>query len=146
MAADASWLVERRFGAYGEFEELADGSGRFTTAYSEIGPLSAWILSLGGRVVPVEPAELVDAVAADLQAVADAHERPGADAAAHGRAGRARPSRRSQPRGPSAVAPERFALLQALLAFLLAALRRGLHGPRRDGRARGALPARARRS
>src|SRR4249919_1416179 len=76
VAADASWLVERRYGAYGEFEELADGSGRFTTAYSEIWPLSAWILSLSGRVVPVEPAELVDAVAADLQTVADAHTAP----------------------------------------------------------------------
>jgi proteasome accessory factor C len=119
VAADASWLVERRYGAYGEFEELPDGSGRFTTAYSEIWPLSAWILSLGGRVVPVEPAELVDAVAADLQAVADAHTapaRPLSDAAEPARP----PEPALQPRGPSAVAPERFALLQALLAFLLA--------------------------
>ena len=124
VAADASWLVERRFGAYGEFEELADGSGRFTTAYSEIWPLSAWILSLGGRVVPVEPAELVDAVAADLQALADAHEAP-----ARTLSRTAEPALPSepvlQPRGPSAVAPERFALLQALLAFLLAACGEG---------------------
>ncbi len=119
VAPDASWLVERRFGAYGEFEELADGSGRFTTAYSEVAPLSAWILSLGGRAVPVEPAELVDTVVADLQAVAGAHEAPArtlgpaADPAEP-------PEQTLQPRGPSAVAPERFALLQALLAFLLA--------------------------
>jgi predicted DNA-binding transcriptional regulator YafY len=119
VAADASWLVERRFGAYGEFEELADGSGRFTTAYSEIWPLSAWILSLSGRVVPVEPAELVDAVAADLQTVADAHTAP---ARTLPRVAEPAPPPEpvSQPRGPSAVAPERFALLQALLAFLLA--------------------------
>ena len=58
---------------------------------------------------------------ADLQAVADAHAAPA-------RTLPPRPSRRrpplpelaQQPRGPSAVAPERFALLQALLAFLLA--------------------------
>ncbi len=116
---DASWLVERRFGAYGEFEEQVDGSGRFTTAYSAIEPLSAWILSLGGRAVPVEPAALVDAVAADLQAVADAHRAP-----ARTLSGAAKPSQPPEPalqaRGPSAVAPERFALLQALLAFLLA--------------------------
>src|SRR5438874_1794992 len=68
--------AERRFAAYGEFEEQADGSGRFTTAYSEIEPLSAWILSLGGRAVPVEPAELVEWVADDLRAVAEAHSAP----------------------------------------------------------------------
>ena len=124
VAADASWLVERRFGAYGEFEELADGSGRFTTAYSEIWPLSAWILSLGGRVVPVEPVELVDAVVADLQAVADAHAAPARTLSRTAEPGRpAEPA--LQPRGPSAVAPERFALLQALLAFVLAACGEG---------------------
>jgi proteasome accessory factor C len=124
VAADASWLVERRFGAYGEFEETADGSGRFTTAYSEIWPLSAWILSLGGRVVPVEPPELVDAVVADLQAVADAHAAPARTLSRT--AEPARPAEPAlQPRGPSAVAPERFALLQALLAFVLAACGEG---------------------
>ena len=119
VAPDASWLVERRFGAYGDFEEQADGSGRFTTAYSDIEPLAAWILSLGGRAVPVEPAELVDSVADDLRTVAEAHS-----AAARTLPGAAKPSRAPEPslqaRGPSAVAPERFALLQALLAFLLA--------------------------
>src|SRR4051794_26074215 len=118
IAPDASWLVERRFGAYGEFEEQAGGSGRFTTAYSEIEPLSAWILSLGGRAVPVEPVALVDAVAADLRTVADAHTAPARELP-----GAAKPSPPPEPslqaRGPSAVAPERFALLQALLAFLL---------------------------
>jgi proteasome accessory factor BC len=119
VAPDASWLVERRFGAYGEFEEQPDGSGRFTTAYSDIEPLAAWILSLGGRAVPVEPAELVDRVADDLRTVAEAHSAP-----ARTLPGAAKPSRAPEPslqaRGPSAVAPERFALLQALLAFLLA--------------------------
>jgi proteasome accessory factor BC len=119
IAADASWLVERTFGAYGEFDEQPDGSGRFTTAYSEIEPLVAWILSLGGRAVPLEPGALCDAVAADLQTVADMHAgepQPLPGAAAAG----APPEPAMQPRGPSAVAPERFALLQALLAFLLA--------------------------
>src|SRR4029077_11040630 len=36
VAADSSWLVQRRYGAYGDFEELADGSARFTTPYSQL--------------------------------------------------------------------------------------------------------------
>ncbi len=96
-----------------------DGSGRFTTAYSEIEPLSAWILSLGGRAVPVEPAALVDAVAADLQTVADAHSAPARTLPRAAKLSQP-PEPALQARGPSAVAPERFALLQALLAFLLA--------------------------
>jgi proteasome accessory factor C len=119
VAPDASWLVERRFGAYGEYEEQADGSGQFTTPYSDVGALSAWILSLGGRVVPLEPGTLVDAVVADLQAVAEAHASPTRELAPTAAPGP--PAEAAlQPRGPSAVAPERFALLQALLAFVLA--------------------------
>ena len=94
VSADATWLVERRYGAYGEFEELADGSARFTTPYSDLAALSAWILSLGGRAHAVEPEAVVEAVAADLQTVIDAHSgEPRAVPAAPGRGrGRARPS------------------------------------------------------
>ena len=121
VAADSSWLVQRLYGAYGEFEELADGSARFTTAYSQLESLSAWILSQAGRVVPVEPAAVVDAVVADLQAVADAHAAPARTLPPQVEPRRpAAPELPQQPRGPSVVAPERFALLQALLAFLLA--------------------------
>ena len=122
VAPDAAWLVERRYGAFGEFEELADGSGRYTTAYSDIDALSAWILSLGGRVIPAEPGPLLDAVTADLQAVVDAHTgdprpvpAPAAAAPPTDEADAAETER-----VPSPVAPERFAILQALLAFLLA--------------------------
>ena len=95
VSADATWLVERRYGAYGEFEELADGSARFTTPYSDLAALSAWILSLGGRAHAVEPDAVVEAVAADLQTVIDAHSGepravPAAAAAAEGE--RARPA------------------------------------------------------
>ena len=55
VTADATFWVQRRFGMHGEFEELDDGSARFTTPYSDLAALSAWILSLGGHVQAVEP-------------------------------------------------------------------------------------------
>ena len=118
VSADATFWVERRFGMHGDFEELADGSARFTTAYSDIAALSAWILSLGGRVSPLAPDALQRRVAADLRAVIRAHSgRPTAVEVV------AEPDRAAAEqvadRTPSPVAPERFALLQALLAFLL---------------------------
>ena len=121
VTADATWLVERGFGAFGEFEELGDGSGRFTTAYDDAAALSAWILSLGGRARPLEPEALIDAVSADLEAVIEAHTgaaRDIPDPAPEPAAGAGDGS--GGPRTPGPVAPERFALLQALLAFLLA--------------------------
>jgi len=120
VSADATWLVERRYGAYGEVEELPDGSARFTTPYSDLPALSAWILSLGGRAHPVEPDAVLDAVSADLQAVIDAHTGdPRAVPAAQAPVEDLDPGP-AAPRMPGPVAPERFALLQALLAFLLA--------------------------
>ena len=120
VSADATWLVERRYGAYGEVEELPDGSARFTTPYSDLPALSAWILSLGGRAHPVEPDAVVDAVSADLQAVIDAHTGdPRAVPATQAPVEDLDPGP-AAPRMPGPVAPERFALLQALLAFLLA--------------------------
>ena len=108
VSADATWLVERRYGAYGEVEELADGSARFTTPYSDLAALSAWILSLGGHAHAVEPDAVVEAVAADLQTVIDAHSGepravPAAACRGRGRAARARRRRgrrgRSRPSG-----------------------------------------------
>src|SRR6478752_963461 len=120
VSADATWLVERRYGAYGEVEELADGSARFTTPYSDLAALSAWILSLGGHAHAVEPDAVVEAVAADLRTVMDAHTgEPRAVPAAPVVAEDTQPGP-PPPRAPGPVAPERFALLQALLAFLLA--------------------------
>jgi proteasome accessory factor BC len=120
VSADATWLVERRYGAFGEVEEQSDGSARFTTPYSDLPALSAWILSLGGRAHPVEPDAVVEAVAADLRAVIEAHTGdPRAVPAAPPPDADADPTP-APARGPGPVAPERFALLQALLAFLLA--------------------------
>jgi proteasome accessory factor C len=116
IAADSAWFVRRAHAAHGRFEELDDGSVRFVTAYSEIGPLAAWILALGDRALPLEPDELVETVAADLRAIADGHGGEPRDVEPLAREDAA-PER--PPREPGPVAPERFAVLQAMLAFLL---------------------------
>src|SRR5206468_5656082 len=71
-----------------------------------------------GRAVPLEPEELVDAVGAALSALADAHQGEAPDVAGPKRTDPRRPLP-ERPTGP--VAPERFGVLQALLAHLLAA-------------------------
>jgi proteasome accessory factor C len=117
--ADTTFLIERLYGGHGRIEELEDGTARFTTPYSNLEALSGWVLSLGGRVTAVAPDAVADALRADLEAVAAAH------------AGEPRTPRVVEPmpqpapaestrRGPGPVAPERFALLQAMLAYLLA--------------------------
>ena len=79
----------------------------------------SWLIGLDGQASPLSPPELVERVATALERVAADHE---GDRAAACRADRAR---RPRPRRPSAasrpVAPERFAVLQAMLADLLAA-------------------------
>ena len=94
--------------------------GVFETAVlARVEPLAGWVLRQNGRAVPLEPDELRDAVADALAHAARAARRraPGARRASgapielgqHG----------DRPVGP--VAPERFGVLQALLAHLLAA-------------------------
>ena len=119
VSPDATFWVDRLFGRYGEMEELDDGSGRLTTPYSDLPALSGWILSLGGRVTPLGPPELLRRVSADLRAVVRAHR--GSPTDVEPTAGPEPVEMEPYPlqRGPGPVAPERFALLQALLAYLL---------------------------
>jgi proteasome accessory factor C len=113
VKGDTAWWVQR---SYGETGRLDDGV--FVTDYSSPALLASWVLRQDGRAVPVEPDELRREVARALRTVREAHEgRPPAVAAE-----RPRPEADSsgeRPAGP--VAPERFAVLQALLAYLLAA-------------------------
>ena len=96
--------------------------GVFETEYAPLEPLAGWVLRQNGRAVPLEPKELRDAVADGLARSGASHgrERPSSPASAASRL-----ARRSQrpPAGP--VAPERFGVLQALLAHLLAACGEG---------------------
>ena len=76
------------------------------------------MLRQNGRAVPLEPVELVDAVVAALSTLADAHDGDAPSVAGPKRTDPRRPLP-ERPAGP--VAPERFGVLQALLAHLLAA-------------------------
>jgi proteasome accessory factor C len=76
------------------------------------------VLRQDGRAVPLEPDELRREVASALRRVRDGHEGRAPEPAREApKRGAAEASER--PAGP--VAPERFAILQALLAYLLAA-------------------------
>jgi predicted DNA-binding transcriptional regulator YafY len=113
LAGDTAWWVERAFGNAGQLED-----GVFVTGYSSLPQLASWILRQDGRAIPVEPDELRREVAQALRAVRDRHEEPPPKLAA--------PSpvptvEASGERPASPVVPERFAVLQALLAYLLAA-------------------------
>src|SRR4029079_16620522 len=137
VRGDTAWWVRRAYGATGRLED-----GVFVTEYSSIPQLASWVLRQNGRAVPLEPAELKRDVAAALRRVRERHEgeapQPAREKpATHGdgigeRPGGAGPPTRARekpatngdgiverPAGP--VAPERFAVLQALLAYLLAA-------------------------
>jgi proteasome accessory factor C len=93
------------------------------TEYSSVPQLAAWVLRQDGRAVPLEPEELRREVAASLRRVRDGHDgkapEPARESPQRGHV--AEPVER--PAGP--VAPERFAVLQALLAYLLAACGEG---------------------
>ncbi|MFN2628284.1 MAG: WYL domain-containing protein [Gaiellaceae bacterium] len=112
---DTAWWVRRSYGDSGRVEDDV-----FVTEYSSIGMLASWVLRQDGRAVPLEPDELRREVARALKAVRAAHE------AVQGKLAKEKPQVETQadgtgdrPAGP--VTPERFAVLQALLAYLLAA-------------------------
>jgi proteasome accessory factor BC len=105
--------VQRAYGTTGRLED-----GIFVTEYSSIPQLASWVLRQDGRAVPVEPEELRREVAGSLRRVRDRHEGRAPDPARESPP-RELPEAVERPAGP--VAPERFAVLQALLAYLLAA-------------------------
>jgi proteasome accessory factor C len=108
VAGDTAWWVERTFGT-----KVDDGV--FTTEYSSLPLLASWVLRQDGRAVPQAPEELRREVARALRAVRERHEgRPlqlAAESDGHVEEAAERPA--------APVAPERFAVLQALLAYLL---------------------------
>jgi proteasome accessory factor BC len=113
VRGDTAWWVQRTYGATGRLED-----GVFVTEYSSIPQLASWVLRQDGRAVPLEPEELRREVAASLRRVRDGHEGKAPEPARESPQRGAVTAADERPAGP--VAPERFAVLQALLAYLLA--------------------------
>ena len=110
VGGDTAWWVERAYGAHGRIED-----GVFITEYANLGQLSSWILRQDGRAVPVAPPDLRRLVRADLDLVQKRHEGKPPKVAAETVVSHEEVEERSA----SPVPPERFGLLQALLAHLL---------------------------
>ena len=113
VSEDTAWWVERTLRDAGVVED-----GVFETEFANVELLAGWVLRQNGRAVPLEPDELVESVNEALGVLAASHD---------GEAPAVAGPKRSDPRQPlperpvGPVAPERFGVLQALLAHLLAA-------------------------
>jgi predicted DNA-binding transcriptional regulator YafY len=114
VAPDTAWWVER---AYGGERNGVEGD-IFTTEYASSHLLARWILRQDGRAVPLEPSELRRLSVDGARAARTAHEGAAPTPAAFVQAGEAEASV-ERLAGP--VAPERFGVLQSLLAYLLTA-------------------------
>jgi proteasome accessory factor BC len=113
VSEDTAWWIERTLSDAGGVED-----GIFETDYASVELLAGWVLRQNGRAVPLEPSELVDSVLESLAALSAAHDGGAPIVAGPKRTDPRRPLP-ERPTGP--VAPERFGVLQALLAHLLAA-------------------------
>ena len=113
VTGDTAWWVHRTLREAGA---LADGV--FETEYASIEPLAGWVLRQNGRAVPLEPDELRASCAEGLRRIKEAHE---SDPPKLSRPKAVIASADGTERPAPPVAPERFGVLQALLAYLLAA-------------------------
>ena len=112
LTPDTAWWVERVYRHRGRVED-----GVFVTEFASLPLLAGWILRQDGRARPLDPPELVQEIADALARTVERHEQPVPALAAPvpPANGVALPERTAGP-----VPPERFAVLQALLAHLLA--------------------------
>jgi proteasome accessory factor BC len=113
VSEDTAWWVERTLSDAGTIDD-----GVFETDYATVELLAGWVLRQNGRAVPLEPDELVESVSDALASLAAAH---GGDAPTTAGPKRSDPRQPLPERPTGPVAPERFGVLQALLAHLLAA-------------------------
>ena len=114
VAPDTAWWVERAYGG----ERNSVDSDVFTTQYASSHLLARWILRQDGRAIPLEPSELRRLSVDGARAARAAHEGAPPTPAAFVQEGQAE-SAAERFAGP--VAPERFGVLQSLLAYLLTA-------------------------
>jgi proteasome accessory factor C len=113
VSEDTAWWVERTLSDAGTIDD-----GVFETDYATVELLAGWVLRQNGRAIPLEPDELVESVSDSLASLAAAH---GGEAPATAGPKRTDPRQPLPERPTGPVAPERFGVLQALLAHLLAA-------------------------
>ncbi len=109
---ETAWWVERAFGRSGRLDD-----GVFVTRYASLPMLASWVLRQDGRAVPLSPPDLRREVADSLRRVRTRHQGVPSTPA------REAPKQEVEPvgeRSSGPVTPERFGLLQALLAYLLA--------------------------
>jgi proteasome accessory factor C len=109
VAGDTAWWVERTFGT-----KVDDGV--FVTEYSSLPLLASWVLRQDGRAVPQAPDELRREVVRALKLVRERHEGPPASLATEAEDD---PQPETVDRPVAQLPPERFGVLQALLAYLL---------------------------
>ena len=114
---DTAWWVHRTLADAGRLED-----GVFETGYARLEPLAGWVLRQNGRAVPLEPKALRDLVADGLARLRTTHEGE-VPSVARERRVVAHVERGERPAGP--IAPERFGVLQALLAHVLSACGEG---------------------
>ncbi len=113
VSDDTAWWVERTLSDAGSVED-----GVFETEFANVDLLAGWVLRQNGRAVVLEPDELRSAVADGLASLVETH---GGDAPVPAGLKRSDPRQPLPERPVGPVAPERFGVLQALLAQLLAA-------------------------
>ncbi len=113
VSDDTAWWVERTLSDAGSVDD-----GVFETEFANVDLLAGWVLRQNGRAVVLEPDELRTAVADGLAFLVETH---GGDAPVPAGLKRSDPRQPLPERPVGPVAPERFGVLQALLAQLLAA-------------------------
>ncbi|MSO57672.1 MAG: WYL domain-containing protein [Thermoleophilia bacterium] len=112
VQGDTAWWVHRTLPDAGTIKD-----GVFETAFASLEPLVSWILRQNGRAVPLSPPALRDRVDEALTLLGERHKGAPPDLARERRILREPHSVERAVAGP--VVPERFGLLQALLAYLL---------------------------
>jgi proteasome accessory factor C len=110
---ETAWWVERAFAPAGRMED-----GVFATEYASLPMLASWVLRQDGRALPLAPDDLRREVADSLRKVRKVHE---GEPSKPKREVHVREAEAASERSSGPVTPERFGLLQALLAYLLAA-------------------------
>ncbi len=114
VQGDTAWWVERTLADAGTIKD-----GVFETGYAALEPLVSWVLRQNGRAVPLTPPALRNEAHAALVLLRERHEGDPPEVARERRVAAVEPPSDRALVGP--VVPERFGLLQALLAHLLTA-------------------------